>query len=114
TGEFDPAWVRRAVAEDAAIARAIPTGVRPNLSSESPLVLDVNAFPALGPSPGRMTGCSGCFDYGTTAGRVNAIAVDPTTTTNGSITAYIATVGGGVWKSTNCCNGSTTWTALTD
>ena len=114
TGEFDPAWVRRAVAQDAAIARAIPAGVRPNLSSESPLVLDVNAFTALGPAPGRMTGCSGCFDYGTTAGRVNAIAVDPTTTTNGSITAYIATVGGGVWKTTNCCNGSTTWTALTD
>ncbi len=114
TGQFDPAWVRRAVAEDAMVERSIPAGMRPSLSSDSPLVLDVNAFTALGPAPGRMTGCSGCYDYGVTAGRVNAIAVDPRTTTNGSIVAYIATVGGGVWKTTNCCSGSTNWTPLTD
>ena len=61
-----------------------------------------------------MTGCGGCFDYTTTAGRVNAIAVDPTTTTHGSIVAYAASVGGGVWKTTNCCSGATTWTVTTD
>ena len=53
-----------------------------------------------------MTGCTGCYDYGFTEGRINAIAVDPTTTTNGSIVAYAATVGGGVWKTTNCCSSS--------
>jgi len=61
-----------------------------------------------------MTGCSGCFNYTTTEGRVNAIAVDPTTTTNGSIVAYLGAVGGGVWKTTNCCSDMTTWTAVTD
>ena len=61
-----------------------------------------------------MTGCSGCFDYTTTEGRVNAIAVDPTTTVNGSIVAYSGAVGGGVWKTTNCCSASTTWTVVTD
>jgi len=61
-----------------------------------------------------MTGCSGCFNYTTTEGRVNAIAVDPTTTVNGSIVAYIGAVGGGVWKTTNCCSASTTWTVVTD
>ena len=61
-----------------------------------------------------MTGCTGCFDYGTTEGRVNAIVVDPTTTTNGSIVAYIGTDGGGVWKTTNCCSGATNWTSLLD
>ena len=61
-----------------------------------------------------MTGCSGCFDYTTTEGRVNAIAVDPTTTVNGSIVAYAGAVGGGVWKTTNCCSASTTWTVVTD
>ena len=61
-----------------------------------------------------MTGCSGCYDYTTTAGRVNAIVIDPTTTTNGSIVAYAASVGGGVWKTTNCCSNSTTWTVTTD
>jgi len=61
-----------------------------------------------------MTGCSGCFDYTTTEGRVNAIAIDPTTTVNGTIVAYIGPVGGGVWKTTNCCSDTTTWTVVTD
>src|SRR4029077_1632900 len=73
-----------------------------------------NSFTALGPTPLQMTGCSGCFDYTKTEGRVNTIAVDPTTTTNGSIVAYLGSVGGGVWKTTNCCGGSTTWSATTD
>ena len=50
-----------------------------------------------------MTGCSGCFNYTRTEGRDQRIVVDPTTTTNGSIVAYAASVGGGVWKTTNCC-----------
>ena len=64
--------------------------------------------------PEHMTGCSGCYDYGTTEGRVNAIVTDPTTTTNGSIVAYMGNVGGGVWKTTNCCTASTTWSVTTD
>src|SRR6266850_2911129 len=68
----------------------------------------------LGPRPLRMTGCSGCFSYGLTEGRVNDIAVDPTTTTNGSIVAYLGTVDGGVWKTTNCCSSSTSWSPVTD
>src|SRR5206468_12594874 len=79
-----------------------------------PVPLVPTAFTALGPQPERMTGCSGCFDYTTTEGRVNAIAVDPTTTTNGSIVAYLGAVGGGVWKTTNCCSNMTTWTVVTD
>jgi uncharacterized repeat protein (TIGR01451 family) len=116
TGNFDPAWVREALQQDKDIERAVPTG-RLNsklFQSQSPLSLITSGFTALGPQPERMTGCSGCFDYGTTAGRVNAIAIDPTTLTPGSIVAYIATVGGGVWKTTNCCSSATTWTATTD
>ncbi len=117
TGRFDPAWVRQAAAQDALISRELPLGIKvENLldSNGAPLVLNPNAFTALGPAPERMTGCSGCFDYGVTQGRVNAIVVDPTTTTNGSIVAYIGSVGGGVWKTTNCCSGSTNWTLLTN
>ncbi len=114
TGRFDPAWVRSAAEQDARIVRGIPAGARRSRGLNSPLSLNLNNFTALGPTPEHMTGCTGCFDYGTTEGRVNAIAVDPTTTTNGSIVAYIGTDGGGVWKTTNCCNGSTSWTALTD
>ena len=116
TGRFDPAWVRQAAAQDARIARSIPVGLQANNLNQSgaALTLDPNGFTSLGPRPLRMTGCSGCFNYGTTEGRVNDIVVDPTTTTNGSIVAYAGSVGGGVWKTTNCCSSSTSWSAVTD
>jgi hypothetical protein len=124
TGKFNPGWVRKAANDDKKVPRGTPkgkkrgfgklgadaAGVRPI----SALALDDNAFTALGPQPERMTGCSGCYNYGTTQGRVNSLAIDPTTTTSGSIVAYAATVGGGVWKTTNCCSASTTWTVVTD
>jgi uncharacterized repeat protein (TIGR01451 family) len=118
TGKFDPAWVREAMRQDAEVERAVPApGMRSSISgrlSVSPLTLSTSSFTALGPQPEKMTGCSGCFDYGTTAGRVNSIAIDPTTTTTGSVVAYIATVGGGVWKTTTCCSSTTTWSPTTD
>jgi hypothetical protein len=114
TGRFDPAWVRAAAAQDARIARGIPAGSYQKRKAGRPSPLGTNSFTALGPQPERMTGCSGCYDYTTTEGRVNAIAVDPTTTVNGSIVAYSGAVGGGVWKTTNCCSDMTTWTVVTD
>ena len=114
TGRFDPAWVRAAAAEHARLSLGVPAGVPRLLNPRSPLALGTTSFTALGPQPERMTGCTGCYDYGTTEGRVNAIAVDPTTTTTGSIVAYAGPVGGGVWKTTNCCSASTTWSVMTD
>jgi len=102
TGRFNPAWLRRAVRQDARIVSRVPS--RSGGSS----------WTALGPQPERMDGCTGCYNYHKTEGRLNAIVVDPTTTTNGSIVAYAASVGGGVWKTTNCCSTSTTWTVTTD
>src|SRR6266446_3381170 len=114
TGRFDPAWVRAAAAQHARMSRGIPVGVFQKLSQANPLALTATSFTALGPQPERMTGCSCFFDSTTTEGRVNTIAVDPTTTVNGSIVAYSGAVGGGVWKTTNCCSSTTTWTAVTD
>jgi hypothetical protein len=117
TGEFNPDWLRQAVADDAKVTRAVPSGKTKSgavKGTPSSMALNTSAFTALGPQPERMTGCSGCFDYTTTAGRINAIAIDPTTTANGSIVAYAAAVGGGVWKTTNCCSAATTWTVTTD
>jgi hypothetical protein len=116
TGLFNPAWLRLAAAQDALIPRGIPLGITPkNLNqSNGALALDPNHFTALGPMPEHMTGCSGCYDFVTTEGRVNDIVVDPTTTTNGSIVAYLGSVGGGVWKTTNCCSTSTSWSVTTD
>src|SRR5437762_2934227 len=114
TGRFDPAWLRAAAAQHSRMSRGIPAGIPPLLNRLSPLALSPSSFTALGPQPERMTGCSGCYDYTTTEGRVNAIAVDPTTTINGSIVAYLGAVGGGVWRTTNCCSNSTTWSVVTD
>ncbi len=116
TGRYSPAWVRKAAEQDQAIKRGVPAGhkglvLNPALGLKP---MNSNAFTALGPMPEHMTGCSGCYDYGTTEGRVNAIVTDPTTTTNGSIVAYMGSVGGGVWKTTNCCTANTTWTVTTD
>lgn len=113
TGKFDPAWLRQASTEHAQLSAGVPAGVFSTPDGVAP-TLDPTRFTALGPQPEHMTGCSGCFDYGTTEGRINDIVVDPTTTTNGTIVAYGASVGGGVWKTTNCCSSTTTWTAVTD
>src|SRR5436309_13916513 len=114
TGRFDPAWVRTAAAQHARMASGVPAGQHLKLNLANPNALSTTNFTALGPQPERMTGCFNCYDYTTTEGRVNAIAIDPTTTTNGSIVAYSGAVGGGVWKTTNCCGASTTWTVVTD
>ncbi len=112
TGRFDPAWVRQAATQDAAIAREVPTGRQLNNFNQSnpAITLASGSFTALGPQPLRMIGCSGCFSYGLTEGRVNDIAIDPVSTN----VAYVASNGGGVWKTTNCCSTSTSWTAVTD
>src|SRR5437667_3204659 len=114
TGRFDPAWVRAPAIQHARMAVGVPAGMPAVLNPFSPLAFSTTSFTALGPQPEQMTGCSGCFNYTTTEGRVDAIAVDPTTTVNGSIVAYLGAVGGGVWKTTNCCSNSTTWSVVTD
>ncbi len=100
TGRFNPAWLRSAARQNARMESRVPSTAGPRGSS----------WTALGPQPERMDGCSGCYNYHKTEGRINDIVADPTTTTNGSIVAYAASVGGGVWKTTNCCSTSTTWT----
>jgi len=126
TGKFNPAWVRAAANQHKMMPSGLPAGsfdrlynpqkltTLKGMAAPIPSSLSTSGFTSLGPSPLRMTGCSGCFDYTKTQARVNAIAIDPTTTTPGSIVAYIGSVSGGVWKTNNCCTTSTTWTLLTD
>jgi hypothetical protein len=112
TGIFDPAWVRAAAIQDSLITRAVPAGVplKNRIKTATPLALNSNSFTPLGPAPLNMNGCSGCYNYSITEGRVNTIAIDPLATN----VAYLGSVGGGVWKTTNCCSGSTSWSAVTD
>jgi hypothetical protein len=112
TGKYDATWLLRAAAQDKAIANAVPAGkvTYNKASAASSLSLDPNSWTALGPQPLQSNGCTGCYSYGHVSGRVNSIAVDPTTPN----VAYLATVGGGIWKTTTCCAPTTTWAPATD
>ena len=104
TGHFNPAWLRRRAAGHAHREPHAAIGARPSGSS----------WTALGPQPERMTAAPVATTTASPRVASTRSAVDPTTTTHGSIVAYAATVGGGVWKTTNCCSTSTTWTGMTD
>jgi hypothetical protein len=65
--------------------------------------LPTDQFTALGPKP--LEG-----GFGHVAGRVNIIVSHP----GNPAIAYIATDGGGIWKTTNCCDANTSWTSLHD
>lgn len=112
TGQFDPAWYQQAKTQDEQIERAAPAGTVTynRTASQSPLTLNPDRFTALGPQPLQSNGCISCYSYGLVSGRTNVIAVDPVSPN----VAYLGSDGGGVWKTTNCCTTSTTWTSVTD
>jgi hypothetical protein len=112
TGQFSMNWLIQAAQQDSQVARDVPDGrvVYNPAQSRSPLALNPNAFTALGPRPLQSNGCQGCYAYGHVSGRVNTMAIDPVQPS----VAYLGSVGGGVWKSTNCCTTSMTWTPMTD
>ena len=123
TGNFDQRWLRKAAREARLVRSAVPAGARPGPMvdaagrSKSALALSGSAFTFLGPQPQESDPavCNGlCFSFGRVAGRVSTIALDPATTTPGQMTAYFGADGGGVWKSTNCCDAATLWTVTTD
>jgi hypothetical protein len=68
------------------------------------LPLNTTSWTAIGPTPILNGQTPGNLPV---SGRITAIAADPTNASN----IYIASAGGGVWKTTN---GGTSWTALTD
>ncbi|HEX8600222.1 MAG TPA: S-layer homology domain-containing protein [Chloroflexia bacterium] len=117
TGKVDTSWLLEAAKQDKLVGHRVPggthtykrSGTGPN-APQSPLSLSTTSWTSLGPKPLQSSGCQGCFAYGKVSGRVNDIEVDPVVTT----TAYIATVGGGVWKTTNCCSAGTLWQPVTD
>ena len=94
TGYFNPAWVLQSIQQDRLIKSALPAGVplvQADLAAATGLVPD--GFVSLGPRPLNNTQTS----FGHVSGRANALAVDPTATTDGSIVAYLGSDGGGAW-----------------
>ncbi|MCB1608915.1 MAG: hypothetical protein KDI71_18280, partial [Xanthomonadales bacterium] len=108
TGKFDTRWVKAARMQDAKLQAGKPQGK--HAWAKGIGVLDPAAFTPLGPKPLL----SGEFEY---AGRVNDIVVSPEPldpADPNSFRVLIATDGGGVWRSDNCCGTSTTFGPVTD
>lgn len=111
TGQFSGRWLFEAAEQDKLVPRKVPAGeIVYQRSPNSPLGLDPMAFTFLGPQPLESDGCLSCFNYGKVAGRMNAVMFDWSDPT----IAYAGSDGGGVWKTTNCCDANTTWTSVTD
>jgi hypothetical protein len=107
TGRFDPAWWELARVQDRKIASALPAGRREFRKNAA---LDPQAFTALGPRP---------LNQGSdrVTGRINDIVVSPAPLVAGdpnSFRVFVASDGGGVWRSDNCCFAGTTFVPVTD
>ena len=104
---FEPRWLLASAEQDRHIASGVPAGEKSyRKAAGSTLGLDPNAFTLLGPNPLAGEG----FGNGNNAGRTNVVVSDPDDPT----IAYLGSDGGGVWKTTNCCTASTSWTIKTD
>lgn len=112
TGQFNQAWLVEAAEQADRVPAGMPDGLHPVTKGDNPteLNLDPTQFTHLGPQPLQSNGCQGCYSYGHVDGRVETIVSDPVSPT----IAYFGSDGGGVWKTTNCCSTSTTWTHVTD
>ncbi|HRQ39790.1 MAG TPA: hypothetical protein PLD25_17935 [Chloroflexota bacterium] len=110
TGVFDQQWLVAAAETDKQIQAALPAGAQDTSRLAGDGNLDPTQFTALGPQPLQSNGCQSCFSYGIVAGRTNVIVSDPISPN----IAYAGSDGGGVWKTTNCCDQNTSWTVVTD
>ncbi len=104
---FEPRWLLHSKEQDSHVAAGVPAGMKDyRKPAGSPLSLDPNAFTLLGPQPLAGEG----FGAGNNAGRTNVLVGD----LDDPAIAYLGSDGGGVWKTTNCCDANTTWTIKTD
>ena len=103
---FEPRWLLAAKEQDRHIVAGVPRGAKTYRTPAGGQGLDPNAFTLLGPKPLAGEG----FGIGTNAGRTNVVVSDPDDPT----IAYLGSDGGGVWKTTNCCDANTTWEVKTD
>jgi len=102
TFQFDARWLTAARPDhDRMLVRA-PDGAA-RYASRGGNDLPADNFTLLGPRPLN-------FGASAVAGRTNAILSDPVD----DRIAYAGSDGGGVWKTTNCCDADTTWEVLTD
>lgn len=101
TGKFQQRWMLEGAREAEAMPEGVPKGAVPGALTEAGAGLNGTNFTLLGPQPLQPTG---------DAGRANVILSHPT---NPAV-AWLASDGGGIWKTSNCCDANTTWAVKTD
>lgn len=103
------AHVRRAVPENSPQGvRKFPTPGTPRNTPDG-VIPPVASWTEMGPKPLDSVGTTNnAYQYGIVAGRANIVAFQP----GSSTVAYAGFPVGGLWKTTNCCSASTTWTQL--
>ncbi|MHB1425709.1 MAG: hypothetical protein ACYC3I_21280 [Gemmataceae bacterium] len=106
-------WFGQGRSRASARARANPSRqrlrFRPCLEVLEDRTLLTAAWMPIGPAP-ILTNNNDIPGNGPVSGRVTGIAADP----HNADTVYIATAGGGIWKTTDATAASPTWTPLTD
>jgi len=102
TGRYSARWYLDARPRHEAMQKATPRS-EPGGSAATG-VLATDHVTALGPSPLQNN------SYGLVGGRVTAIVTHPTQAN----VAWFGSDGGGVWKTTNCCDANTRWSPKTD
>lgn len=108
TGRFDPRWLEAARVQDRQLSKSMPVGDFGHLKGAK--ALDPTGFAPIGPRP-----IQNGVDLN--SGRVNDIVVSPQPLIPGnpnSYRAFVASDGGGVWRSENCCFAQTSWEPVTD
>ena len=101
TGHFSPHWQFEAAQQAKLVASGLPDGTA-TTALRAPGALAPEVFTPLGPRP--------LGSGGGVAGRINVVVSHPT---NGAI-AWAGSDGGGIWKTSNCCDANTTWSIKTD
>ncbi|MCB1630017.1 MAG: hypothetical protein KDI48_19975, partial [Xanthomonadales bacterium] len=116
---FDGHWLVEASETDRRIAKGLPAGnsrakadgIETRSGQGDGLIvglLDPTRATELGPRP--LDWGTASFPYGVVGGRTNVLLTHPT---NPAV-AWAGSDGGGVWKTTSCCDASTTWVNTTD
>ena len=100
TFQYQQNWLAQARKEHQKVAQRTPAGIHRQLADLKGMKTD--AFVALGPKP--LIGSSNF------SGRVNVIVSHPTDPSM----AWAGVDGGGVWKTTTCCDANTQWKVVTD
>jgi hypothetical protein len=103
-------WLRQTFRGPAGKSRRLGSHRRPRVRPRLEQLEDRMVFSAwtpIGPAPINNGQTAG---FNPVSGRVTGVAADP----GSPDTIYLATAGGGVWKTTNATSSSPTWNPLTD